>query len=385
MAHVELRFGEQTWTVNVRPEQLLELRTKPRPTPTQSPAELVAAALDHPFGFESMRRAVTPDDQVVIVVDHSLPDLPGLIATIVAHLASAGISNQGITLLSPPDAAELAVDGIRQEIHDPENRKKLAYLATTGSGQRIYLNRTLVEADFCVVLSSRRYDLGTGYAGAEAMIYPQFSDSEARETFVPDFIPETFPQSSQRKALVEVAWLLGTPFLIHVIEDGHGGVAAVAAGLLDSSVEGLRFQDERWRANVAEEADVVIACVNAAPSELRFADLAFAAVVAARVVSSSGRIVILYDSNRDFRERRKLNRFEDAETAFAKLGHDLESLPSRAWAWVANHCKLVIRSGETEELFALGTDDVGDVQRLIDSASRLLIIPDAHRTLIQRL
>ena len=32
------------------------------------------------------------------------------------------------------------------EVHDPADRKHLAYLATTRSGQRIYLNRTAVDA-----------------------------------------------------------------------------------------------------------------------------------------------------------------------------------------------------------------------------------------------
>ena len=45
------------------------------------------------------------------------------------------------------------------EVHDPSDRKRLAYLATTKQGHRIYLNRTAVDADQLVVLTRRDYDV----------------------------------------------------------------------------------------------------------------------------------------------------------------------------------------------------------------------------------
>ena len=70
---------------------------------------------------------------------------------------------------------------MRTEIHDPADRRKLAYLATTGAGRRVYLNRTLVDADFVIVLSGRDYDPLTGYAGAEVAVFPALSDEETRD------------------------------------------------------------------------------------------------------------------------------------------------------------------------------------------------------------
>ena len=73
------------------------------------------------------------------------------------------------------------------ETHDPTDRKKLAYLATTKAGRRVYLNRTLVEADFVVVLTGRGYDPLTGYAGAEAAIFPALADEETLAESVGQF------------------------------------------------------------------------------------------------------------------------------------------------------------------------------------------------------
>ena len=43
--------------------------------------------------------------------------------------------------------------GSRFQVHDPADRKKLSYLATTRQGRRIYLNRSAVDADQLIVLS----------------------------------------------------------------------------------------------------------------------------------------------------------------------------------------------------------------------------------------
>ena len=56
------------------------------------------------------------------------------------------------------------------EIHNPTDHARLAYLATTKAGRRVYLNRTLVEADFLIVLSSRAYDPASGHGGMLAAL-----------------------------------------------------------------------------------------------------------------------------------------------------------------------------------------------------------------------
>jgi nickel-dependent lactate racemase len=393
---IELSLGRDTWVLQTRPGQLVEVVRPAIDRPRAGPRQLVREALERPFGFEPLRRALTPDDLIVIVVDESLPHLAELLAGVLEHLGTAGIRPQAVTILSAPPAAEQGwIDDlpdefadVRTEIHDPQDRKKLAYLASTKAGRRIYLNRTLVESDFVILLTGRRYDPLLGYTGAEAAIFPALGDEEMRAAYRGDFhteAPGAQPWPVRAEA-AEITWLLGTPFLVQVIE-GHGDeIHEVVAGLPDSTAEGVRRQDARWRGSIGERPDTVIAVV---PAEVSFADLARAAMTAARVVEPDGRVLILSSAAPDLGEgARLLGRSDDPAAALRALAREQPDDWAAAyeWATAAGQSRLFVGGGAIDELadhlFAHPLTDNSEVQRLADAAQRLLIIPDAHRTLL---
>ncbi|MBY0514801.1 MAG: lactate racemase domain-containing protein, partial [Gemmataceae bacterium] len=284
---MELQVGRSTWTVAVPPEKAVELRRADIPSvPTASPRELVRAALEHPVGFEPLRRALTPDDRVTIVVEDELPQVGELLAGVLDHLRTAGIGPAAVTVLTPPGSPQAWIDDLPDEYadvtaesHDPADPKKLAYLASTKAGRRVYLNRTLVEGDFAVVLTGRGYDPLLGYSGAEAAVFPGLADADVRAAVAGTFskaAPGADPWPVRAEA-GEVAWLLGTPFLVQVIPGADDTVQGVVAGLLDSGPEGVRRHDARWRSAVDAPADTVIAAVGGDPARVTFLDLARAA------------------------------------------------------------------------------------------------------------
>src|SRR5262249_23983238 len=225
-------------------------RAPPSPPspPLADPAAAVRAALENPLGFPALRRALTPDDHVVMVVDERTPYLPQLLNAMLEHLALAHVAPTAVTLLCPPSATgqpwvdELSDDfqDVRVEVHDPADRKRLAYLATTRQGRRLYLNRTAVDADQLVVLSRRRFDPVLGYSGAVTDVYPALSDEATRRELTgrPSLeVPGNTPWPVRQEA-AEVAWLLGAPFFVQVIEGRGDAVAHVVAGPQESDAEG---------------------------------------------------------------------------------------------------------------------------------------------------
>src|SRR5262245_54100753 len=152
-----LPVGSSHWLIRVRPDQVLSL---PRQAPTASPFDLLRSALEHPHGFEPLRRALTPDDHIAVVVDDKLPHLAELLTGLIEHLVSAKVKPNAVTLVLPPGSKRQGfVDelpdeyaDVRIETHDPTDPKRHAYLATTKGGRRVYLNRTLLEADYAVYL-----------------------------------------------------------------------------------------------------------------------------------------------------------------------------------------------------------------------------------------
>ncbi len=363
--------------------------------PNASAAELVRAALEKPFHFESLRRALTPDDRVAVVADTRLPHFAEMLAEVLRHVGTAGVLPSSVTVVSPPGAPEAWVDelpdefeDVTAETHDPATPQKLMYLATTKGERRVYLNRTVAEADFVVVLAGRRYDPHSGYAGAETALFPALSNDETRVALLGEF-SSSAPDGNRESEAAEVAWLLGTPFLIQVIEGEGGTVQEVVAGLFDSGAEGIRRQDARWRATVDAEADTVIAAVSGEPGSITFADLAKAAANAARAVKKGGRIALLTTAAPDLGEGaellRKLDGPQGAKKLLAKQKPD-DWAAAALWVYAARSASLFLASGYPDDvaegLFATPIRTRTEAQRLIDTGGSVLLIPDAHKAMV---
>jgi nickel-dependent lactate racemase len=394
---MDLPVGRATWTIDIPPGKLVPVRPAAIPSvPTAEPRDLVRAALEAPFGFEPMRRAFTPDDRVAIVFDSALPVAAELLAGVLDHLRTAGIEPAAVTVVTPPGSPTGWIDDlpdeyadVTAETHDPVDERKRAYLATTRSGRRVYLNRTLVEADASVVLTGRGYDPLTGYAGAEAAVFPGLA---AAEPGPPPEIEKKAPDpepTGLRAESFEIAFLLGTPFLVQVIEGADDAVQEVVAGLLDSTAEGVRRQDARWRGTIPERVPAVVAAVSGSPERVTFLDLAKAAACAARVVEKGGRIAVLSDAAPALGEGAALLRgLGGPESATKRL--DRLNPTDRAacvlWAWAARRASLFLASGlpddVVEELFATPMHSPAEVGRLAAAADAVVVIPDAHKAMI---
>jgi nickel-dependent lactate racemase len=396
---MELRVGQSVWRIEVPADRLVELKRDPvPPVPAGLPRELVRAALEKPFGFEAMRRAVTPDDRVVVVLDTDLPRAAELLAGVLDHLKSAGVQPDAVTVLTAPGANQGWRDdlpaeygAVRAEVHDPADGKKVAYLAATKGGRRVYLNRTLVEADFTVLLTGRGYDPLVDYGGAETAVFPALSNDETRAALADQFTTDApNPEPSDVRAEAgEIAWLLGTPFLVQVIAGEGDAIQEVVAGLLASAAEGARRQDSRWRATIGDEVETVIATISGEPHRVTFLDLAKAAVCAARVVRPEGRIVLLSEAAPALGDGANLLRTLDGPRgARKKLGEKRPDDWAAAYLWCfpTKVASVFLASGlpddVAEELFTTPVHEPAEVQRVVNAGGRVAVIPDAHRTVV---
>jgi nickel-dependent lactate racemase len=394
---IDIPYGRQHVQVEIGESKLVGVSRQPPAPPLPDPGGAVRQALESPQGFPALRRALTPDDHVVVVVDEELTRLAELLTPVLEHISLAGVAPEAITLLCPatstrqPWVDELtdAFEDVRLEVHDPTDRRHLSYLATTRHGRRIYLNRTAVDADQLVVLTRRGYDPVQGYAGAEAAIYPALSDAatiqESAEKL--SMMPPGKTSWPIHQEASEVAWLLGAPFLVQVIEGADGEVAHVLTGLVETSAEGQRLLDARWRIEVERAADTVIAAVGGDPARHAFGDLARALACASRVVKPGGHIILLTDAEPALGPASAVLRgANDPAQALDRLRQQKVGGAGGEfqWASAAKQAKIYLLSrlsGETaEELFTVPLDRAGQVQRLLGEGA-CLVIPDAHKTM----
>jgi nickel-dependent lactate racemase len=390
-------FAQERLELELDPVRLVARPRAPL-TPLADPVAAIRTALEGPFHFPALRRALTPDDHIAVVVDEGLTGLGRLLTPVLEHIVSAGVQPEAITLVSPPDSSRQDwVDDLPDDLqevhlerHDPANRQRLAYLATTAAGRRLYLNRSVVEADQLVVVGRRWYDQLLGQAGAEGEVYPFLGDQETREELLRRWnfaVPgkEAWPM---RQEAIEVNWLLGTPFFVQIIPGQGDSVAYVVAGVAEAAEEGRRLLDACWRQEVAEPADLVVASISGDPDRVSFADLAAAAASAARVVRPEGRIVLLTRAQPDLGPCRDLL-FEagEPEEVQQKLERDPkpELLPALLWAKATAHAHVSLLSELPEEtvenLFAAPLPDLAGVQRWLDRGGSCVLLEDAHKTL----
>lgn len=362
------------------------------------PAAAVRSALENPLDFPALRQALTPDDHITIVVDEHLPGLTALLLPIFEVIAKSRISPELITLLCPVGSAGQAwVDDIPEafqdvhtEVHDPSDRNKLSYLATTKRGRRIYLNRTLVDADQAIVLSGRRYDPLTGYGGAATAIFPALGDQPTRleGTDKLSMLPPGMTSWPMHEEAAEVCWLLGTPFFVQAIEGADNDIAHVVAGLVQTSAAGERLLNERWHVEVEAPADIVVAGIGGEPSRQGLDDLARAFACAARVVKPHGRIFLLSaaDVVEDARTRLLSQASDAAEVLQFLRKHKTPDMESAfLWASAAQHASLYLLSNLppslAEEMFTTPLENAAQVQRNLQGEAKILFLPDAHKTM----
>ncbi len=378
---VAIDYGRSHATLDIEPGRMIALRRAAEPKPIADPAGALRKAMDSPRRYPPLRRALTPDDRVTVVVDDALPRAGELLGVILDHIGSAGVAMEAVTLVSPPGSRQAWVDDlpdefadVRTEVHDPTDRKRVAYLATTKDGQRVYVNRTVVEADQLVILAAPHY-AGTVGLGPDRLVYPALSDAETRQAWA---------AGAGRSGADEILWLLGAPFLVQVVPATGDGVAEVIAGSLDTLGDGRAALGKFWNAT-AEAADVVIATVGPAAGST---EVAQAAAAAAKVVRPEGHVVVLSDEAVELGEGfQRMLATDDSRGALKSLAKDKPAdwPAASAWLHAVSDARVMLLSGlpaETVEgLFATALDDVRQVQRLVDAGGSCLVLPDAQRLL----
>lgn len=393
-----IAWGRQRGEIDVAASQVIASRRAEPGPDLADPAAAVRDALERPLDYPALRRALTPDDHVAIFVDEQLPQLVTLLVPVLEHVRAAGVAAEAITLLClPPSSGQAWVEDlpdeyqdVRIEVHQPEDRRRLSYLATTKQGRRVYLNRTAVDADQLVLLTRRTYDPLLGYGGAEAALYPGLSDETTRrevgarlETQAPG--REPWPLHAEAG---EIAWLLGAPFLVQVIEGSDGQVAHVLGGPVASSTEGQRLLDQRWRIEAERAPEVVIATLIGDPANHSADEVARAAFAAARVVRPGGAVAVLTEAAPALGPSFEVfRRHDEPGAALKELLRDRPADLSAGfmWASAAARARLYLHSGLpaeiVEEIYATPLENIGQVRRLLAAGASCLYLPDAHKAL----
>jgi hypothetical protein len=195
--------------------------------------------------------------------------------------------------------------------------------------------------------------------------------------------------SAMHQEAIEVAWLLGAPFLVLVLFGPGEQITQIIAGLVGTSVEGQRQIDAEWRMRTDRLADLVIAIAPGEAGGQDFSVVSRALGNAARAVKSKGKIVLITRLRPDWplSERVLLQAFGPGR-ALQEYRDNLAGggLSTFTWLSTAQRASVYLLSGLAEEnssrYFVTTLHDMDEVKPLIAPDTSCLVLPFADRTLV---
>lgn len=398
---VSLRYGRQgQFSCEIDPRRIVAQHRGP--PQCQGFAARIRAALATPLDFPSLVQVCVPGDRVVVALDRHTPCAADLIAEIWPMLEQRGVAAAGIQILQPAalDAVPLVdprsrlPEGVRQDVqwtvHDPTDPRRLAYLAASARGERIYMAKELVDADVVLSVGMIAYDPVLGYRGTNSVFYPGLSNTDAVIRSRGEGHSELGPDDERplRQTIDEIAWLLGTQFSIQVLPATGGGAADVIAGAYDRVFrKGKQLLADSWRVVLRERADLVLAAVDADSAGHGWDQVGAALATARRLVAKGGKIVILSELDAEPEIGIEIiRRSQSPREALKPIRKQapVDMIPATQFATAADWARVYLVSklpvGMVDELFMVPVENDRELAKLLANDDSCVILESAQHT-----
>jgi lactate racemase len=371
----------------------------PRGQPLANLRAAATAALSEPLEYPPLARCMTPGDRIVIALDHGLPQAAQITAAVIDVLIAAGVDPDGITILETQadrdagvgDPRRLLTSALRQRVarivHDPADRKELAYLAADKSGEAILVNRALHEADVVLPIGCLRGEQSAGYFGIHGTIYPTFSDTRTLQRFRgPAALNGKAERRRELTADVDhVAWLLGVTFSVQVVPAAGEGVLHVVAGESEAvRHRGEALRHAAWDWPVEHQADLVVAAIEGGPGQQTWENLGRALNAAGHFVEDDGAIVVCCElSVPPGPAMRQLACQASREAAMRHVAKErpVDALPAAQLAHALDRSRVYLLSrleaSVVEDLDMIPIDGPDELTRLVHKHSSCILLSNA--------
>lgn len=395
-----LRYGDgQLFEIELDASRLAG-RNQP-PQPSAAFANEVRQQLATPLDFPPLEMAVVPDDRIVIALDRHTPGATEIIAAVWSVFERRSVKPQDVSIMQPaswkadklPDprvALPAAVQkAMHWTIHDATDKKREAYLANSANGERIYLDREVIDADLVLPIGAIGFDPLLGFRSAGSAIFPGLSNIDAMAKARGQDHSELRPEDDRplRQLQDEVAWLLGVQFAIQVLPSTSGQPAGVICGALEPTISAARdWLKTNWFVEQPRRCELVLAAVDADAAGTNWEQLGTAIQTARNLVQRGGKIVLLTNLSAEPTEGfRYLQQCGSPREALKPLR--LESppdlIPASRLASAADWATVYLVSGLNSDLvesLCMTPLAPAEAARLLDRAGSCVLLESAQHT-----
>jgi nickel-dependent lactate racemase len=360
-------------------------------------------ALAVPLDFPPLSRATVAGDKVVLALDRHTPQAPTLIAGVWEVLAAQGVEPKDVLIIQPislsgPKLADPRIklpveiqSVVEWRIHDATDPKQQAYLATTANEERIYLDRSVVEADLVISIGQIGYDPIMGFRGTNSVFYPGLSSTAAVKRARGFGHQELSPDDERplRQLVEEIGWLLGVQFSVQVLPARGDGVSAVLAGFEQSVRQrGRELLIQQRQVEIAKRAETVVISVDADAAGHSWDQIGSAVATARSLVKRGGKVIVLSELNgasSELSDGMQIVRSSGSPREALKPLRDLvppDFLPATQIAQGADWARIYLLSrldsGLVEDLFMTPLESEAEVSRLLALSESCAVIEGAQ-------
>jgi len=280
----------------------------------RSPADMIIAALEQPIGTKpliELARDKNARSALIVVNDITRPTpYQWILPPIIKELEAAGIPDQSITILvatgihrahTPEENLKLYSEAICQRFrvisHDCDH--EVANIGHLEDGTPLNLNRLVLEHDLIITTGLIGLHYFAGYSGGRKSILPGIASREliaANHAMMVDerCCLDNIEDNPVHRIMVEAARLAGVDFILNVVTDAHGHLAAVVAGdMLAAWEAGVQISRKLSAVNIDQAADIVVASCGGFPKDINLYQAQKALDGAALAVKPGGTIILL--------------------------------------------------------------------------------------------
>lgn len=396
---IEMKYGlNGEFQCEIPTERLISYHQSP--APLESISRATTEALKNPLELPPLNLAVVPGDKLTIAIDFQVPTVSEIINAVWDYVSQCGIDASDVTILQTQsnnaELQETLRQAVAQELqdkaqwvfHDPEDQEGLGYLGTSTGGERIYLSKHLLEADFILPIELVSFDPLIGYAGGGSCIYPGFSSQEAIIKSRGQSHRELTPNESRplRQLIDEVAWMLGLQYSPQVIPAGGLEISAITFGSLESTFRKAKsILDQTWKLEPEYKSEMVVIAVENGPAGHHWNQLGRVLETARNLVTQDGRVVLLTQIDAEFGAGMQIlagchepldaiKPLRDAQPGDLLVATQMAL--TGEWALL---CLLSQSSAEAvEDLFIIPLEDTDEVERLLQTDETVSFIASAQ-------
>lgn len=318
---ISLKYGDKNLKFEIEESKIKDLITV-NSAEKIGLEKVIKKALDNPTASPRLKEIVKEGETAAVVISditRSWQQIDKILSFIIAELESGGIKLEDINILAATGSHRFHTESeietllgdyygkVKFSDHNGEDKKGLKYLGDTSYGTPVWINKLALEADRLILTGGIIFHDIAGFAGGRKSILPGIAAYESimknhslamaedegagiKETVTNNHLED----NPVNLDMIEAAEMVDVDFILNVIPDADGGIAAAVAGnLFKAHQKGCEICAELFGIEMEEKAELVFASCGGYPKDINLYQGSKSLVNAAQAVKENGYLILL--------------------------------------------------------------------------------------------